>query len=158
MSKKNHNQKDKNSYQETIEETIKAVIIGETFTKLLSPISDDFPLLLLPVCGIPIIEYMLDSLLTANVKEIIICVKYNGNKIEDYFEKYHKNLNIKIIASDEINSVGDCLRKINAGKSISTDFILIRGLCITNVDFEKIYNAHKLNKKLDKNCMVTSFS
>ena len=105
MSKKK-NQKDKNSYQETLEETIKAVIIGETFTKLLSPISDDLPLLLLPVCGIPIIEYMLDSLLTANVKEIIICVKNNGNKIENYFEK--------------------------------------------------IYNAHKLNKKLDKNCMVTS--
>ena len=156
MSKKNHNQKDKNPFQETIEETIKAVIIGETFTKLLSPISDEIPLLLLPVCGIPIIEFMLDSLLTANVKEIIICVKFNGNKIENYFEKYHKNLNIKIIASEEINSVGDCLRKINAGKSISNDFFLIRGLSITNVDFEKIYDAHKLNKKLDKNCMVTS--
>ena len=53
----------------------KAVIIGETFTRLLNPLTNDIPELLIPVCGIPLIEYMIDSLFSSNIKEIIICKK-----------------------------------------------------------------------------------
>ena len=46
----------------------KAVIIGETFTRLLNPLTNDIPELLIPVCGIPLIEYMIDSLFSSNIK------------------------------------------------------------------------------------------
>ena len=49
--------KEKQSYKEA-----KAVIIGETFTSLLEPLTLDTPCLLLPICGIPIIELILNSL------------------------------------------------------------------------------------------------
>ena len=137
----------------------KALIIGETFTSLLNPLTLDVPNLLLPVCGIPIIEFMLDSLSSSNIiKEIIICIKkrHDYQQLDKYLKRYHKHLNIKIIQNEEFESVGDCLRKIYAEKIISTDFVLIRGLVIINADIDELYNIHLQNKSKDKNCLITS--
>ena len=152
MSKKENKKSKKGGDSKKIdyEESHKAVIIGETFTNyLLKPLTDDTPNLLLPICGIPIIELMLDSLSSSNIiKEIIICIKKENDakQIERYLKKYHKNLNIRIIINEEFNCVGDCLRKIFADKLISNDFVLIRGLVITNADIDELYNIHMANK------------
>ena len=141
------------------EESRKAVIIGETFTSLLNPLTSDTPCLLLPICGIPIIEFMLDSLSSSSIiKEIIICIKKLNDfeQLDKYLKRYHKNLNIKIIQNEEFQCVGDCLRKIFAEKLISTDFVLIRGLLISNVDIDELYNIHLQNKTKDKNCILTT--
>ena len=143
-----------------------AVIIGETFTKLLNPLSNDIPELLFPVCGIPIIEYMIDSLFSGNITDIIICVKNNGQKLDKYIKKFHeekiiekldeRKKNIKIYINEQFNSIGDCLRKIYSENIISTDFILISGLVISNLDMEEVYNFHLERKKHDKKCIMTS--
>ena len=143
--------------KEVYETVRKAVIIGETFTKMLHPISSDIPELLLPICGIPIIEYYIDVLTTGNVKEIIICVKHHLNVVKQYIKTHHKkNVNIKVLENPGFNSVGDCLRKVNSEKLISGDFILIRGLVLFNIDIEDMFKVHQENKQKDKNCMMTS--
>ena len=161
MSKKENkkNKKGGDSKKVEYEEIRKAVIIGGNFTNLLNPLNSDTPNLLLPICGIPTIEFMLDSLSSSNIfKEIIICVKkhHDSELLEKYLKKYHKNLNIKIIENEDFNSVGDCLRKIYTEKLISTDFALIKGLVITNADIDELYKIHQENKAKDKNCLVTS--
>ena len=132
----------------------KAVIIGETFTRLLNPLTNDIPELLIPVCGIPLIEYMIDSLFSSNIKEIIICVKNNGQKLDKYIKEFHEKKEIKILI-DEYSNVGDCLRKINAENLISKDFILITGLVISNLSIENVYNFHLERKKTDKKCIMS---
>jgi translation initiation factor eIF-2B subunit epsilon len=52
--------------------------------------------------------------------------------------------------------MGDCLRKISKEKLINGDFILIRGLVITNLDLEKALNFHLKLKKEDPNRILTS--
>ena len=161
MSKKDNkkNKKGADSKKIDYEETHKAVIIGETFTTLLNPLTLDTPGLLLPICGIPLIEFMLDSLTSSSkIKEIIICIKkdHDLEQLDKYIKKYHKNLNIKIIQSEEFKSVGDCLRRIYSEKLISIDFVLIRGLVIVNEDIDELYKIHEENKKKDKNCLITS--
>ena len=168
MSKKDKKNKEKDT---TFEEPRKAVIIGETFSNLLKPIDNELPYLLLPVCGIPIIEYMLDSLNTtkSKIEEIIIVIKNHADIFINYIDHYHKlknkknkgkklpdNKNIRIISSDEIKSVGDCLRKINSEKLISNDFILIHDLVITNINYDDIFDFHLKNKEKDKNCLLTT--
>ena len=161
MSKKDNKKTKKGADSKKIEyeEIHKAVIIGETFTSLLNPLTLDTPGLLLPICGIPLIEFMLDSICSSSkIKEIIICIKkYNDlEHLDKYLKKYHKNLNIKIIQSEDFNSVGDCLRRIYSEKLISIDFVLIRGLVIVNEDLDELYKIHEENKKKDKNCLITS--
>ena len=168
MSKKDKKNKEKDTI---FEEPRKAVIIGETFTNLLNPIDNELPYLLLPVCGIPIIEYMLDSLNTtkSKIEEIIIVVKNHADAFIKYIDHYHRsknkknkgkklpdNKNIRIISSDEVKSVGDCLRKINSEKLISNDFLLIHDLVITNINYDDIFDFHLKNKEKDKNCLLTT--
>ena len=159
MSKKENKKGKKGGHDKgsDYEETHKAVIIGETFTKVLEPLTSDIPNLLLPIAGIPIIEFILNSLSSSNIfKEIIICVKNNGDILDKYLKRYHKNLNYNLIINEDFKNVGDCLRRIYSEKSISNDFVLIRGLVIINSDYDELYNIHLKNKSKDKNCLVTT--
>lgn len=134
---------------------VKAVIIGETFTSLLDPLTLDTPCLLLPICGIPIIELILNSL--SSIKEILICINKHKKLLEKYLHTYHPKLKYKIIYNENFKNVDDCLRQINKqDNNITSDFILIRGLSIINSDFEELYNVHLQNKKNDKNCIITT--
>ena len=141
--------KEKQSYKEA-----RAVIIGETFTSLLDPLTLDTPCLLLPICGIPIIELILNSL--SSIKEVFICINRYKTEIENYLKKYHKQLSYKLIYNEDFKNVGDCLRQIKQDNDISSDFILIRGLVIINSDLEELFNIHLKNKARDKNCVITS--
>lgn len=151
MSKNKKNQTDKNIY----EEKRKAVIIGETFTRLLNPINTDIPDLLIPLSGIPLIEFMIDPIISIGIKEIIICVRYNGKAIRNYLKKNHKEIHFQIYDSEDFTSVGDCLRKVNNEKVITKDFLLIRGLVVCNLDLDKLWEQHIKNKTKDKNCVMT---
>ena len=134
---------------------VKAVIIGETFTSLLDPLTLDTPCLLLPICVIPIIELILNSL--SSIKEILICINKHKKLLEKYLHTYHPKLKYKIIYNENFKNVDDCLRQINKqDNNITSDFILIRGLSIINSDFEELYNVHLQNKKNDKNCIITT--
>ena len=104
MSKKENkkNKKGGNDKKIDYEEAHKAVIIGETFNNILNPLTSDTPCLLLPLCGIPVIEFMLDSLSSSNIiKEIIICIKNNKDIVDKYLKRYHKNLNYKLVYIEE---------------------------------------------------------
>ena len=114
----------------------------------------DTPCLLLPICGIPIIELILNSL--SSIKEVFICINRYKTEIENYLKKYHKQLSYKLIYSQDFKNVGDCLRQIKQDNDISSDFILIRGLVIINSDIEELFNIHLKNKSRDNNCMITS--
>lgn len=138
----------------------KAVIIADSYTDLMNPINIDTPEILLPVCNIPLLEYMIDYLTSSSIKEIIICAKTNQT-LENYIRKFHKksDISIKLIISDsgeEFTDMGDCLRKINAEKLINSDFLLIRGLVITNIDLDKAFNFHLKKKEQDPNLILTS--
>ena len=68
--------------------SLKAVIIADTFTKLLEPLDHNLSEVLMPVGNIPILEYMIDFLISNSIKEIIICAKKNNVSIEKYLRKY----------------------------------------------------------------------
>ena len=141
---------------------LKAVIIGETFTRHLFPLNEKVNDLLIPVCSVPYIEYVIDLLLSNGVTQMIFVIKNNFQSIENYIKTNLKDLLkknnklIHIVHNDEINSVGDCLREVYKENLIQSDFLLIRGFTITNFSLEKALKFHFENKKKDKNLSMTS--
>lgn len=135
----------------------KAVIIADTYTNLLSPIKDEISEVLLPVCNVPIIEYLLDFLFSNSISEIIICSSKNSETLRNYLKRHFpKSNNIKLIVSDEFQDMGDCIRKINSEKLITNDFVLVRGLIIANFNLEKAFDYHLAKKKEDPYVILTS--
>lgn len=156
-SKKQQKENQKDSSLNEINLT--AIIVADTFSNLLNPINNNISDILIPVCNIPVIEYMIDFLTTNSVKEIFILSKNNYDSLSAYLKRNHKKTkSIKLINCEEANGFGDCLRKLNSKKVIDEklDIILIKSLVIANFDLEKIYKVHLENKKKDKNCIMTS--
>ena len=115
--------KEKLEYKEA-----KAIIIGNTFTSLLEPLTIDTPYLLLPICGIPIIEIMLNCL--SGIKEVIICIKEHKKQMENYLRTYHDKLNYKLVYNEDFKNVVDCLRQIKQENYITSDFIIVKSSLI----------------------------
>jgi translation initiation factor eIF-2B subunit epsilon len=135
----------------------KALIIADSFTNLLNPINEEIPDVLIPVCNVPVLEYMIDFLFSNSIKEIIILAKRQANILTKYINKhYKKNKAIKLITSEDFSEMGDCLRKVYNEKLISAEFVLIRGLVIANFNLEKVFDYHMDKRKVDKNCIMTS--
>lgn len=138
----------------------KALIIADTFTSLFSPINNEISECLLPICNIPIIEYMFDFLFSNSITEIIICAAKNADTLKSYLKKYHhKNNQIKLITSDskdEFQTLGDCMRKVNIEKLITSDFVLIRGLVIANFNLEDAFKFHVAKRKADPYVLITT--
>ena len=155
MENKSSHQSKSNEFDTTLQR--KAVLMADTYTNLLSPIKDEISEILVPLCNIPLIEYILDFLFSNSISEIIICSSFNYESLRNYLKKhYNKNNNIKILVSDEFQNMGDCLRKINSEKLITSDFVLVRGLTIANFNLEKAFDYHLAKKKEDPYVILTS--
>jgi ADP-glucose pyrophosphorylase len=59
---------------------------------------------------------------------------------------------MSVLFSDKSHSLGDCLREISSMMVLKEDFLLIKGSCVTNINFneviEKYENAAKANKNM----------
>ncbi len=62
-------------------------------TRLL-PLTSVFPKELLPINGKPVIEYILDECIEADIKEIVFIISKKKEMIKDYFynDKFYKNI------------------------------------------------------------------
>ena len=69
----------------------KAIIIGDSFSKHIYPISDELPEILLPIGNIPVIEYLLYFLTSNNINENYLIITKHCNEVEQYINKYHRN-------------------------------------------------------------------
>ncbi len=55
-----------------VEEQLQAVLLADSFTVKLRPITKERPKVLLPLVNVPMLEYTLESLAAAGVREILV--------------------------------------------------------------------------------------
>lgn len=124
----------------------KAVILAGGKGVKLRPYTYEIPKSLLPIKSKPILEYLVEKIKQAEVKEIIICLGYLGEKIKETFGEGQK-FGIKISYSQEKKPLGTggALKKIkNFLKNDS--FFVIHGDILTNFSFKDLINFHKNQK------------
>lgn len=110
----------------------------------LRPLTESIPKPLVEINGRPILEYLIDYLRSFGVNDIFITSGYKAEKIFEYFENKHKDLNIQIVDSGE----SDIIDRIKScAKYIHNDFILLYGDTLANVNFEELQRFHKGHDK-----------
>ena len=116
---------------------VKALILSGGMGKRLRPITDYLPKPLVPIGGIPIIEWQIRYFKKFGIKEFVICTGYRSDQIDDYLSQ--KNLNVNIQFSIEKTSLGTGGAIKNARKFLNEDnFYVINGDVITNLDLKKL--------------------
>lgn len=133
------------------EKPLKAIVFGDSFTKEFRPITLEKPRILFPVVNVPLIDYVLELLVQSEVKEIYIFCQENADLIQDYISQSKWVLEDVVIQTKIVKgaeSVGDFVRNLeNFGVSIETDFIIIQGDVVSNINLKPIIKKHKTLKR-----------
>jgi NDP-sugar pyrophosphorylase family protein len=116
---------------------VKAVILSGGMGKRLRPITDYLPKPLVPIDGIPIIEWQIKYFKKFGIKEFVICTGYHSDQIADYLSQKKLNVNIQFSIEKTALGTGGALK--NASKFLDEEtFYVINGDVITNLDLKKL--------------------
>ena len=142
------------------EDAIQAVVIADSFNYRFLPITVEQPRALLPLVNRPLIDYTVEFLAVAGVREIFVYCCTHGDALKAHLEasrwmKPTSPVRLRIIISEACPSVGDALRDIDAQSLISTDFVLVSGDLVSNMQLQEVVQRHRELKKKDKMLVMT---
>ncbi len=131
---------------------MKAILPAAGYATRMYPLTFDTPKALLPVNGKPIIEYILEKIVT--IKEIDEIFIVTNNIFYKRFEIWHKNLRLEnkiIVINDNTNSneerlgtIGDIVLVLDREK-IDEDFLVINADNLFSFDLVEMYRYFNEN-------------
>ncbi|KAG7330697.1 hypothetical protein KOW79_006919 [Hemibagrus wyckioides] len=145
--------------QDEEEQPLQAVLIADSFNRRFFPITKDQPRALLPLANVSMIDYTLEFLTSTGVQETFVFCCWMSNKIKDHLLKSKwcrpsSPNTVHIITSELYRSLGDVLRDVDTKSLIRSDFILVYGDVVSNIDLSHALQQHKLRRKQEKNISV----
>jgi len=125
-----------------IKEPQVVILAGGLGTRL-RPSTEVIPKPMTSINGKPFLEYQLNQVRNFGIKNVVLCVGYLGNVVEDFF-KDGKDFGISIKYSYEKELLGTAGALKNAENLIeSNPFIVMNGDCYTNVSLQDMFSTHK---------------
>ncbi len=143
---------------------MKAMVLCAGYGTRLGPLTEKTPKPMLPLHGIPLLEYILRQLAAHGFDQIVI----NVHAMADSFEKYFKDgsmLGIQLIYSHEPNLLGTAggVKKVEEIFKNDESFLIHYGDLLTNQNLSDILNFHQkkdalatllLHKRIGSNSAV----
>jgi len=124
---------------------MKAVILAGGLGTRLRPYTKSLPKPMLPLGGKPILEYEIEWVRKNGIKEIVLCVSYLRNKIEDYFGD-GKKFGVKIEYAISKKPLATAGQLKTAEKFIDDTFVCLYGDSIYNFSLRNMIKHHKKSK------------
>ncbi|MBI4399982.1 nucleotidyltransferase family protein [Candidatus Micrarchaeota archaeon] len=126
----------------------KAIILAAGKGTRLRPLTYGIPKPLLPVGGRPVIDYVLDNILTnKNIKTIYVAVSHMKESIENYLRHINRGVEIETINTLCWETGGD-LKTICIEKGIKEPVLVTYGDNVTKINVAKLAEVHKKTKAL----------
>ncbi len=120
---------------------INAFILAAGLGERLRPITKRIPKPLLPVCGRPVISYVLENLERLNPEKIGINLHYRAEAIAEWINTQPLNDKIELFYEDPILGTGGALK--NARRFLSgSPFIVHNADIISDINLEEAFNFH----------------
>nr|XP_012420086.1 PREDICTED: translation initiation factor eIF-2B subunit epsilon isoform X2 [Odobenus rosmarus divergens] len=138
---------------------LQAVLVADSFNRRFFPISKDQPRVLLPLANVALIDYTLEFLTATGVQETFVFCCWKAAQIKEHLLKSKwcrpTSLNVvRIITSELYRSLGDVLRDVDAKALVRSDFLLVYGDVVSNINITRALEEHRLRRKLEKNVSV----
>ncbi|KAK6478734.1 translation initiation factor eIF-2B subunit epsilon [Huso huso] len=145
--------------QDEEEQPLQAVLIADSFNRRFFPISKDQPRALLPLANVAMIDYTLEFLAAAGVQETFVFLCWMSSKIKEHLQKSKwcqptSSNTVHIITSELYRSLGDVLRDVDAKTLVRSDFLLVCGDVVSNIDITPALQEHRNRRKREKNISV----
>lgn len=137
-----------------------AVVLADSFTRTLRPITVEIPKVLVPLANVPMLEYTIEFLAASGVEEIILFCCWRANDVEKYIQnsRWANSTNplVRTVSYRRVTNAGDAIRQLESLGIIKSDpFVLMSGDVIANVNLGPAIQAHKERREKDKECAMT---
>lgn len=121
--------------------TITAVILAGGFGTRLRPIVEDRPKVLAVVNHLPFIVYLLEQIMAAGIKRVVLCTGYKGEQIVAALGNHYRNMELLYSHEEVPLGTGGALRL--AFPLIASDPVLVmNGDSYFKADILDFYNRH----------------
>ena len=152
-----------NSNDDHKDNNIQAVVLAGSFTNTFRPISLEMPKVLFPLCGTPMLDYVLEFLEAAKIDEVLVFCSSFSEKIEEFLASSRwkpgsetSNMVVKTVTSTQTSNAGDALRELDSQKMVTSEpFVLISGDVVCNIDLAQVIDVHKKRFEKDKENIMT---
>ncbi|MDA1124519.1 MAG: nucleotidyltransferase family protein [Crenarchaeota archaeon] len=124
---------------------MKVVILAGGLGTRLQPYTKSVPKSMLPLGGKPILEHEIEWVKKNGIKEIVLCVSYLRNKIEDYFGD-GKKFGVKIEYAISNKPLATAGQLKTAEKFIKETFVCLYGDSIYNFNLRNMIKEHRKSK------------
>ncbi|XP_044145628.1 translation initiation factor eIF-2B subunit epsilon [Bufo gargarizans] len=138
---------------------LQAVLIADSFNRRFYPVTKDRPRALLPLANVALIDYTLEFLTATGVKETFVFCCWMANEIKEHLRnsKWCRATSsnvVRVVTSELYRSLGDVLRDVDAKTLVRSDFVLVTGDVVSNINIEAALEEHRTRRKLEKNISV----
>ncbi|KAH0788835.1 translation initiation factor eIF-2B subunit epsilon [Histomonas meleagridis] len=149
--KGNKTNNEADQYQEKQKNVTVGIVLCHPMECSLSPITNELPPCLFPICNSPVLLYTLNWLNVNGIEKIyILCDSRHVSSINSVVDQCRKRLlmdSIDILdTTDKIYTIGDAMRWIDFWNQNSNAFkncVIVQGNLITNVPLAPIIAEHK---------------
>ena len=112
----------------------------------LRPLTNDTPKPMLHVGGKPILQTIVEKFVGYGFVEIVMCVGYRSNVIQDFFEDGSKfGANIKYVPEEQRLGTAGALSLLTNELKPNEPFFVMNGDLVTEVNFEHLLEFHLSN-------------
>jgi len=132
-----------------------AILAGGQGVKM-RPLTYEVPKSLIPVSGRPILEHLLETLRTAEVRNLILCTGHLGEKVKEYFGQGEK-FGVKITYSQEKKPLGTggALKMAKSFLSPSP-FLVLHGDILVDINLKDLIAFHQEQQSTATIALTTS--
>lgn len=123
---------------------MKAMILAAGYGTRLKPLTDTVPKALVPVAGKPMISWIIERIVSAGFKDIVINVHHFSHLMMDYLENYRLS-DARILVSDEtaqILDTGGALFHARHFLSDGNPFLVHNTDILSDIDLLNLYAFH----------------
>ncbi|MEG2083688.1 MAG: nucleotidyltransferase family protein, partial [Oscillospiraceae bacterium] len=121
---------------------MRAVIAAGGRGSRLASVSGELPKAMVSICGVPIIERQINSLVTSGIDEIMITVGYRADAIIERIGDGSR-LGARVEYFKEESPLGSAGALASLKEWIETDFLLLLGDLVLDVDFTRFIKYHR---------------
>lgn len=120
------------------------------------PLTYEIPKPMIPIRGRPIMEYMIDLLKQAGVREIVLAIGYLGGKIREYFGDGER-WGVKIFYSEEEKALGTA-GAIRLARPFlnSRSFLVVHGDILAEIELNDFIAFHQEQKVVASLALTSS--
>jgi len=137
--------------------TYNALLLAAGFGSRLKPLTNSWPKCLMPVKGVPLLDYWLHSLYALNIGEIIVNTHHLNEEVDGFLSRNAHRDRVRILHEVQLLGTAGTIRRVhNIDNKDPMIVIHADNLCICN--FQSFMQFHEYQRPLDCPMTMMTFS